>query len=67
MKVCIECNLELDDVFFKKYTRKRCIDCYRNYYREYESKNRERIRNRQENIKRKMFQVYKKKEKNIER
>lgn len=47
MRICIACNLELDDICFKEYTRKRCIDCYRKYYREYENKNRDRIRNRQ--------------------
>ena len=67
MKVCIECNLELDDVFFKKYTRKRCIDCYRNYYREYESKNRERIRNRQREYQAKNVSSLQEKRKNIER
>lgn len=47
MRICIACNLELDDMCFKEYTRKRCIDCYRIYYREYENKNRDRIRDRQ--------------------
>ena len=47
MRKCISCCLLLEENNFKKYTRKRCIECYRDYQREYASKNRERIRNRQ--------------------
>jgi hypothetical protein len=47
MKTCESCKLELEESLFRKYTRKKCISCYKSWYREYENKNRDRIRNRQ--------------------
>jgi hypothetical protein len=44
---CQDCKLEKDEIHFKKYTRKKCIDCYRVWQREYDAKNRDRVRERQ--------------------
>jgi hypothetical protein len=44
---CQDCKLEKEEIHFKKHTRKKCIDCYRVWHREYDAKNRDRVRERQ--------------------
>ena len=63
MRTCQDCNLELNDNHFKKHTRKKCIDCYKEYYRVYRKLNKDRIKTRQQNYQKDNIEILREKRK----